>query len=123
MQRETVSPRDGLSTLQATVLYMRASRGRGNTSNGNSPNTSRKIFLGAPAWIRAFLAVVVRPHLWGVALRQAFRIARPQWWKRSPFLPLPDAGYLRFRLVTAYGDTVAPAPDDLVSYLEWCRSR
>jgi hypothetical protein len=40
-----------------------------------------------------------------------------------PFLPLPDAGYLRFRLVTAYGDAAAPTPDDLVSYLEWCRSR
>ncbi len=123
MQRETVSPRDGPSRFQATVLDMRASRGRGNTSSANSPYTRRKILLGAPAWIRAFLAVLVRPHLWAVALRQAGRIARPQWWKQSPFLPLPDAGYLRFRLVTAYGDTVAPAPDDLVSYLEWCRSR
>jgi hypothetical protein len=75
------------------------------------------------AWIRALLAIVLRPHLWPVAVRQSMRIARPGWWKRSPFLPLPDAGYLRFRLVTAYGDTVAPKPDDLVSYLEWCRSR
>ena len=73
-------------------------------------------------WVRAFLAVAVRPHLWPVALRQAARIARPKWWKHSPFLPLPDAGYLRFRLETAYGDTGAPRPDDLVSYLEWCRS-
>jgi hypothetical protein len=97
---------------------MSASRGGGNTSQRR-----RSILPDAAAWIRAFLAIVVRPHLWAVAVRQATRIARPGWWKRSPFLPLPDAGYLRFRLVTAYGDTVAPTPDDLVSYLEWCRSR
>jgi hypothetical protein len=97
---------------------MGASRGLGNTSDGR-----RSLFASFPAWFRAVLGVVVRPHLWPTALRQAMRIARPQWWKRSPFLPIPDAGYLRFRLVTAYGDNVAPKPDDLVSYLEWCRSR
>jgi hypothetical protein len=75
------------------------------------------------AWIRALLAVVIRPHLWLTAARQATRIARPRWWKHSPFLPLPDAGYVRFRLETAYGEMVAPKPADLVSYLEWCRSR
>jgi hypothetical protein len=123
MQRETVSPRDGPSNLQATLLCMRTSRGRGSASKPNSSNTRRSIFRQWPAWIRAFLAVVMRPHLWPVALRQAARIARPHWWKQSPFLPLPDAGYLRFRLETAYGEVVAPKPDDLVSYLEWCRSR
>jgi hypothetical protein len=97
---------------------MRASRGGGNTSQRR-----RSLLPETAAWIRAFLAVVVRPHLWLVAVRQATRIARPGWWKHAPFLPLPDAGYLRFRLVTAYGDAVAPKPDDLVSYLEWCRSR
>jgi hypothetical protein len=74
------------------------------------------------AWIRALLAVVARPYLWPVAARQAARIARPRWWAHSPFLPLPDAGYLRFRLETAYGKVVAPKPADLVSYLEWCRT-
>jgi hypothetical protein len=77
----------------------------------------------APAWIRALLAVVVRPRLWPVALRQARRFARPGWWRRPPFLPLPDADYLRFRLETAYGDAIAPRPADLVAYLEWCRER
>jgi hypothetical protein len=66
---------------------------------------------------------VTRPRLWLIAARQALRIARPRWWKHSPFMPLPDAGYLRFRLETAYGEMVAPKPADLVSYLEWCRSR
>jgi hypothetical protein len=63
-------------------------------------------------------AVVRRPTLWRVALRLAPR----GWWRRSPHLPLPDPAYLRFRMVTMYGDaTHAPETDDLVTYLEWCR--
>jgi hypothetical protein len=97
---------------------MRASRGRGNTAKRRG-SLSREY----PAWTRAFLAVAARPRLWAIAARQTTRIARPRWWKHSPFLPIPDAAYLRFRLETAYGETVAPAPADLISYLEWCRSR
>jgi hypothetical protein len=74
--------------------------------------------------IAAVLAVVVRPRLWAVALRQLRVLARPGWWCRPPFLPLPDRDYLRFRLVTAYGGdgTATPNPDDLVAYLEWCKA-
>jgi len=68
----------------------------------------------------AVVAVGVRPHLWWVAARQVMRIARPRWWRRAPFLPLPEPEYLRFRLETAYGEIVAPRPTDLVAYLEWC---
>ena len=49
------------------------------------------------------------------------RLARPRWWRRPPFLPLPDPDYLRFRLETQYGAAGRPEPDDLVAYLEWCR--
>jgi hypothetical protein len=70
--------------------------------------------------MRAFFAIALRPRLWWVAVRQAARIARPNWWRRAPFLPIPNADYLRFRLETAYGAVVAPKPADLVSYLEWC---
>ena len=67
---------------------------------------------------REVWAVVRRPWLWGVALRLAPR----GWWRRSPHLPVPDPAYLRFRMVTMYGDaTHAPETDDLVTYLEWCR--
>ena len=66
--------------------------------------------------------MLVRPSLWGVAVRQARVLARPGWWRRWPFLPLPDAAYLRFRLLTAYGDAERmPEADDLVAYLHWCR--
>ena len=74
----------------------------------------------AIGWLRAFLAVLVRPRLWWVAIRQTARLARPAWWRRAPFLPLPPADYLRFRLETAYGAVVAPEPRDLVAYLDWC---
>ena len=64
------------------------------------------------------------PDLWGTALRQARLLARPRWWRRPPFLPVPDPEYLRFRLLTAYGGdgTAAPDPSDLVAYLRWCRA-
>jgi hypothetical protein len=66
----------------------------------------------------AVLAVVVRPWLWSSALRLAPR----GWWRRRPFLPMPDRDYLRFRLVTQYGDPEhVPDPDDVVAWLQWCR--
>ncbi|KAA0234360.1 MAG: hypothetical protein JJLCMIEE_01831 [Acidimicrobiales bacterium] len=68
-------------------------------------------------------AVLVRPSLWVVAVVQLFRLARPGWWRHLPFLPLPDPGYLRFRLQTAYGDeNREPEPADVVTYLHWCRA-
>jgi hypothetical protein len=60
-------------------------------------------------WAASALAVVRRPSLWGVALRQARVLARPGWWRRAP-------------LLTAYGDEARPPdPHDLVAYLHWCR--
>jgi hypothetical protein len=68
-------------------------------------------------------AVARRPGLWPTAVRQARRTARRGWWRRPPFLPLPGGDYLRFRLLTQYGDaSAAPDPADAVAYLEWCRA-
>lgn len=69
------------------------------------------------------MAVVRRPSLWAVALRQALVLARPRWWRRRPYLPLPDPAYLRFRMQTAYGGDGSgpPAPADVLAYLHWCR--
>lgn len=71
-------------------------------------------------WARAAVALLREPGLWPTALAQAIRVARPGWWRRRPFLPLPDPDYLRFRLQTAYGHG-EPDPGDVVSYLRWCR--
>ena len=74
-------------------------------------------------WTSAAAAVLVRPRLWPTAVNQAFRMAPRRWWRRKPYLPVPDPAYLRFRLQTQYGtDSAEPSPDDLVAYLEWCRS-
>jgi hypothetical protein len=68
-------------------------------------------------------AVARRPSLWPTAVRQVRVLAEPGWWHRRPFLPMPAPGYLRFRLQAAYGGDGdrLPDPDDLVTYLHWCR--
>jgi hypothetical protein len=80
---------------------------------------------GAPGGSRWLLgaagAVARRPSLWPTALRQVARLAAPGWWRRSPHLPLPSAPYLAFRLETQYGAAPEPRPDDVVTYLRWCR--
>ncbi len=79
---------------------------------------------GTGRWVlRAALAVARRPSLWAVAVAQVGRLASPGWWRRRPYLPLPDEEYLRFRVQTAYGDPErGPPPGDVISYLRWCRA-
>lgn len=72
--------------------------------------------------LAAAAAVARRPGLWPTAVRQAFVLAPDRWWARRPFLPLPDRRYLRFRLVTQYGDADhPPVARDVVDYLSWCQ--
>lgn len=78
--------------------------------------------MGWRWWLQVTLAVLVRPTLWCTALAQIGRLARRHWWRRPPFLPLPDPAYLRFRMETAYGSSLdAARVDDVVTYLRWCR--
>jgi hypothetical protein len=78
---------------------------------------------GVRFWARAAGSLLREPSLWGTAVTQAGRVARPGWWRRAPFLPVPDPHYVRFRLETQYGRTGVPEPYDLVVYLRWCRGR
>lgn len=71
--------------------------------------------------VRTVVAVAARPTLWPTAIRQAGRMSRPHWWRQAPFLPVPDADYLRFRLETQYGTGGTPDPADVVVFLRWCR--
>jgi hypothetical protein len=85
----------------------------------DSPASSRGRVVAA-----AVAAVLVRPSLWPTAVRQAARLTPAGWWRRAPFLPLPDRDYLAFRLETQYGATVEGAdPADVVRYLTWCRDQ
>ena len=73
--------------------------------------------------VRAALVVAARPTLWVTAFRELRAFTPRRWWGERPFLPLPDPALMRFRLVTAYGDADASfEPDDLVTWLEWCRN-
>ncbi|MGI9599402.1 MAG: hypothetical protein ACR2QK_24780 [Acidimicrobiales bacterium] len=73
-------------------------------------------------------ALVPRPDLWPTTMRAGLSLAAPGWWRRAPFLPLPDPGWLRFRLSTAYGGDGSLGPDsafepnDLITWLEWRKS-
>jgi hypothetical protein len=61
----------------------------------------------------------------GVALlRVAWRFRRRRWWRRAPFLPLPDPTYLGWRLHTAYGKyRGAPPASDVIRYARWAVHR
>ncbi|MDP7551202.1 MAG: hypothetical protein QF896_08455 [Acidimicrobiales bacterium] len=68
------------------------------------------------------LALLRRPALWPVVVRQAHRLAVRGWWRRVPFVPLPDATYAGFRALTQYGDAERePDVADVLVWLEWCR--
>jgi hypothetical protein len=74
-------------------------------------------------YARAGVALLAHPQLWATAVRQVRVLAVDGWWRHAPYLPLPDRSYLRFRMVTAYGDPDhAPEPADIVTYLHWCRA-
>ena len=67
-------------------------------------------------------AILATPGLWRSALRQWRRTTPPGWWHRRPFLPVPPVEYLRFRMVTQYGDAPRQvAAADVLNYLAWCK--
>ena len=60
------------------------------------------------------------PSLGMDLLRVAWRFRRRGWYRRPPFLPLPASEYLRWRMLTAYGDPNAvPPAEDVERYARW----
>ena len=75
-------------------------------------------------WLRLVVTLapraVVRPSLAADLLRVAWRFRARGWWHRPPFLPVPPAEYVRWRMYTAYGDENAvPPAADLIKYARW----
>lgn len=76
------------------------------------------------SWTRLTLSLALRalrdPATGVGLLRVAWRFRRRGWWRRPPFLPLPDRTYVRWRMHTAYGeyDSVPPV-EDIVRYARW----
>jgi hypothetical protein len=76
------------------------------------------------SWRRLVLALAARavtnPALAADLLRVAWRFRRRGWYWRAPFLPLPDRRYVRWRMLTAYGDPDAvPPAADVIRYARW----
>lgn len=72
--------------------------------------------------LRLTLRAVVNPRLAVDLLRTAWAFRRRDWWRKAPFLPLPDRAYLRWRMYTAYGDEAAVPPvRDVLGFARWRR--
>lgn len=68
------------------------------------------------------LRAAVNPRLTVDLLRTTWAFRRRGWWRKPPFLPLPDREYLRWRMYTAYGDEAAVPPvQDVIGFARWRR--
>lgn len=68
----------------------------------------------------SLLGYALRPRLYWLLLRAAWRFRARGWYRRPPFLPLPTREYMDWRMHTAYGDDAEPPPpEELESYLRW----
>ncbi len=78
------------------------------------------------SWVTLILELtphaLASPQLGLDLLRTAWAFRRRGWWRRLPFLPLPDRTYLRWRMYTAYAseDAVPPAAD-VIGFARWRR--
>ena len=75
-------------------------------------------------WNRLVLVLVLRslrdPALGVALLRVAWRFRKRGWYRQVPFLPLPAREYVRWRMLTAYGDADAvPPAEDVARYARW----
>jgi hypothetical protein len=65
---------------------------------------------------------LLNPRLALDLLRAAWAFRRRDWWRRPPFLPLPDRTYMRWRMYTAYADENAvPPTHDVIRFARWRR--
>jgi hypothetical protein len=71
--------------------------------------------------VRQLAGIALRdPTLILPLLGAAWRFRSRDWWRRAPFLPLPPAEYVEWRLHTAYGDDGAePRGTELARYVRW----
>lgn len=70
---------------------------------------------------RALLRYLVRHPAQAPALvRAGWRLRARGWWRRRPYLPLPDRAYWRFRVMTATGSVTGPLDvRDVLQAAQW----
>jgi hypothetical protein len=77
-------------------------------------------WLGLTA--RLSLRALVSPRTALDLLRTVWAFRRRDWWRKPPFLPVPDRTYLRWRMYTAYADENAVPPvEDVIRFARWRR--
>jgi hypothetical protein len=60
------------------------------------------------------------PTLAADLVRVSWRFRNRYWYRRPPFLPVPDRDYVRWRMDTAYGSPDAiPPVHDAERYVRW----
>jgi hypothetical protein len=64
------------------------------------------------------------PRLIPAAIGAAFAMAPRGWWRKAPFLPVPNKEYWKFRMETFQGGdgTTLPSPQEFVEVVGWFRS-
>lgn len=68
------------------------------------------------------LRALINPRLAYDLMRLGWSFRARAWWRRAPFLPLPPREYMRWRMLTAYGDADAvPPANDVVRFARWRR--
>lgn len=71
-------------------------------------------------YLRTVALVFRRPSVLLHVIRAAWAFRARGWYRRPPFLPLPPASYLRWRMETAFGDADAhPGDDAMARYFAW----
>lgn len=69
---------------------------------------------------RMLVLAVRRPRTIPAILGASWAFRARDWYRRFPFLPLPPASYMQWRMETAFGDPDAVPPlEDLERYLVW----
>jgi hypothetical protein len=83
-------------------------------------------FTRGARWLGLTLRLALRgalnPRLALDLLRLVWAFRARGWYRRAPFLPLPPADYMRWRMYTAYGDEQAVPPvEDVIRFATWRR--
>ena len=69
------------------------------------------------------LRAAVNPRVAADLLSLAWSMRRLRWYAAFPFLPIPPREYLRWRMLTAYGDEAAVPPvRDVIRFARWRRT-
>ena len=69
-----------------------------------------------------FARAIINPRVAWDLVALAWSMRRRRWHREPPFLPLPPPEYVRWRMLTAYGDEDAVPPvEDVIRLARWRR--